>query len=135
MDPEHLLQQVLLLLILVLIYQPLKTLLSSQYPIGTVVSTGFKGANGYCIIIKNDNLEITYAHISPNYIINKGQLVESGQLIGYVGPKYLSANIGNPNYTDSQGNFTNGATTGPHLHLTIKKDGIAVNPLSYFNKD
>jgi len=25
-----------------------------------------------------------------------------------------------------------GASTGPHLHLTIKKDGKAVNPLDYF---
>jgi len=24
-----------------------------------------------------------------------------------------------------------GASTGPHLHLTIKKDGKAVNPLDY----
>jgi len=31
------------------------------------------------------------------------------------------------------GNPTNGATTGCHLHLTIKKDGKAVNPLTYFN--
>jgi len=26
-----------------------------------------------------------------------------------------------------------GATTGSHLHLTIKVDGIAVNPLDYFD--
>ena len=33
-------------------------------------------------------------------------------------------------YKDSQGNPTNGATTGPHLHLTIKKEGQLIDPLS-----
>ena len=30
------------------------------------------------------------------------------------------------------GKYTNGYITGPHLHLTIKKDGQAVNPLDFF---
>lgn len=40
--------------------------------------------------------------------------------------------LGNP-YKDYRGNPTNGATTGCHLHLTIRKDGKAVNPLKFFN--
>lgn len=31
------------------------------------------------------------------------------------------------------GNPTNGATTGPHLHFTIKEDMQAVDPLSYYS--
>lgn len=40
--------------------------------------------------------------------------------------------LNNP-YKDTYGNPTNGATTGSHLHLSIKKDGIAVNPLDYIS--
>ena len=62
-------------------------------------------------------LEITYIH---------------GQIIGQVGPKNVYGIKNNP-YKDSSGKPTNGATTGPHLHFTIKKDGKAVNPLNYFS--
>jgi len=48
-----------------------------------------------------------------------------------VGPKYVE-NVPNNKYKDSSGRTTNGATTGCHLHLTIKKDGQAVNPFDYF---
>ena len=34
-------------------------------------------------------------------------------------------------YFDSNGKKTNGATTGTHLHLTIKINGKIVNPLDY----
>ena len=35
-------------------------------------------------------------------------------------------------YHDSSGKPTNGATTGPHLHLGIRKDNNYVNPLDFF---
>ena len=55
-----------------------------------------------------------------------------GQVIGTVGPKNVY-NIKNNPYKDENGNPTNGATTGCHLHLTIKENKIAVDPLNYFN--
>lgn len=105
---------------------------SSIYSIssGLVTHTGFKGANGHTIIIENNNFEFIYTHVSPFYIVNIGDYIEKNNIIGYVGPKYLSS--GNASYIDSSGKYTNGATTGPHLHLGIKKDGIAVNPLLFF---
>lgn len=39
--------------------------------------------------------------------------------------------LGN-NYKDENGNPTNGATTGPHLHLGIRVDGEYVDPLSFY---
>ena len=53
-------------------------------------------------------------------------------VIANVGPKNVYGVLNNP-YIDYNGNPTNGATTGPHLHLTIKKDGKAVNPLDYIS--
>ena len=35
-------------------------------------------------------------------------------------------------YFDSNGNPTNGATTGPHLHLGIRVDNKYHNPLDFF---
>ena len=97
---------------------------------GIVSFTGFYGANGYSIIIQNDNLQIIYGHVSPIFLVSKNQIIQENEKIGTVGPKYID-NDENSTYTDSTGRKTNGATTGCHLHLTIKKDGQAVNPLDY----
>ena len=97
---------------------------------GTITFIGFNGANGYSLILKNNNYTISYSHLSPNYIVYVGQFVRKGSIIGNVGPKNVY-NVPNNPYRDSNGNPTNGATTGPHLHFSIKKDGKAVNPLDY----
>ena len=99
---------------------------------GQVTFIGFKGAGGYTITIHNNEFDISYCHVSPNFIINENDYIFPNTLIAYVGPKYISPIENNP-YHDSSGRQTNGATTGCHLHLTIKKDGIAVNPLNFFN--
>jgi murein DD-endopeptidase MepM/ murein hydrolase activator NlpD len=51
-----------------------------------------------------------YGHLK-DFAVQDGQIVERGQLIGYVG--------------------TTGQSSGPHLHYHIWKDGVNVNPLDY----
>lgn len=46
-------------------------------------------------------------------------------------PKMFMESNGNQ-YTDENGNPTNGATTGPHLHLGIRIDGNYIDPLTLF---
>lgn len=98
---------------------------------GTVTLTEFKGAGGYTITIVNDNYSASYCHVSPDFIVHVGQSIYQGQIIGYVGPKNVYGIIGNP-YKDKNGNPTNGATTGSHLHFTLKINNKAVNPLEHF---
>lgn len=85
---------------------------------------------GFTITLKNDNFIISYCHVSPDFIVSVGDYISKGQEIGRVGPLNVYDVPNNP-YKDKYGRPTNGASTGPHLHLTIKKDGQAVNPLDY----
>ena len=90
----------------------------------------FNGSGGCTVVVANGNLTFTYCHVSPTFIVCVGQKVQKGDLIAYVGPKNVygfSENI----YRDSNGNPTNGATTGSHLHLSISENGTAVDPLKY----
>lgn len=48
-----------------------------------------------------------------------------------VGPKNVYGINNNP-YKDSNGNPTNGATTGCHLHFSVKSSGNVVNPLDFY---
>ena len=80
------------------------------------------GVVGYTIIIEHSNgFESRYCHLGEELFVKKGQLVRTGQTVATVGPKYVS------------GGRLNGATTGPHLHLGLKKDGKFVNPLTFLN--
>lgn len=98
---------------------------------GEITFTNFLGAGGYTITLSFDNFKITYCHCDSNFIVKVGDKIKQGQVIGYVGPKNVYGVKGNQ-YKDSNGNPTNGATTGPHLHLGIRVDGKYSNPLDYF---
>lgn len=81
--------------------------------------------NGYgntIIISHTSNIKSLYCHTSENYIVNVGDFVSQGEVIGYVGPKYLS-----------NGNL-NGNTTGPHLHFSIFKNNSTIDPLTIIKK-
>lgn len=78
---------------------------------GVVTFVGWSGGYGKFIIIKHDDGSVSrYAHCS-GYACSKGQRVEKGQTIGYVG--------------------TTGNSTGNHLHFEIQINGCFVNPLNY----
>jgi murein DD-endopeptidase MepM/ murein hydrolase activator NlpD len=98
---------------------------------GYVTYTGFKGAGGYTITINASPYTISYCHVNPNFEVEISEYISKGEIIGKVGPKYIEP-IANNTYKDSSGNQTNGATTGPHLHLTVKLDGENIDPLSLF---
>ena len=98
---------------------------------GEITFTGFLGGGGYTITLSTlENFKISYCHVSPNYIVSKGDKILQGQVIGTVGPKYVYGVSGNT-YKDETGRPTNGATTGCHLHLGFRLNGEYVNPLDY----
>ena len=101
---------------------------------GEITFTGFFGGGGYTITLSSNeaNTKFTYCHVSPNYIVSKGDILEKGDLIGHVGPKYVYGVLGNQ-YSDENGIPTNGATTGCHLHFGYRIDGKYYNPLDLFS--
>lgn len=71
----------------------------------------------YIVIVHHDNLMTTYGHIS-NIMVEEGQVVESGDIVGLSG--------GMPG--------TKGAgymTTGPHLHFEVMQNSAYVDPLRF----
>lgn len=78
----------------------------SMFP-GTVIAVSQDGRSGKYVTVKSANYTISYCHLSLP-LVKVGNFVNAGDLI---------AKSGNT-----------GASTGPHLHLTTKKDGKAINP-------
>lgn len=90
---------------------------------GYVSYASFMQGYGNTVIITHDNnFKTLYGHLSEDFIVSVGQAVTQGQIIGKVGPKYLSNGL------------LNGNTTGPHLHFTVIKENSKINPIDILNK-
>lgn len=81
---------------------------------GTVHSTSWRSHYGKTIILKHHfGLSTVYAHLS-GYNVKPGDLVQRGQVIGFVG--------------------NTGRSTGPHLHYEVRIGDMSVNPLRYLSR-
>lgn len=80
---------------------------------GEVSQTGFNSTYGnYIIILHYNGMTSVYAHLSE-ILTEKGKKINGGALIGKVG--------------------TTGASTGPHLHFEIRKNGNPTDPGKLIN--
>ena len=78
---------------------------------GTVTFSGYKGSYGNMIVISHGNgVQTYYGHCSKLYV-SAGTQVSQGQTIAAVG--------------------STGNSTGPHLHLEVRQNGVAYNPQNY----
>ena len=83
---------------------------------GKVVSIGQNKRSGKYVIIQTDSYSISYCHLS-SILVRDGQYVHAGEVIAVSG--------------------NTGLSTGPHLHLTTKKDGKVIDSailLNYIRK-
>ena len=79
---------------------------------GEVIYAGWAGGYGKLVKIKHGKgLETRYGHMSK-ILVRKGTFIKKGQIIGKVG--------------------STGMSTGPHLHLEVRKYGKPQNPLKFF---
>ena len=78
---------------------------------GQVVTAGWRGNYGYCVIINHGGgVQTLYAHASKLYV-SPGQQVSKGELLAAIG--------------------RTGNTTGPHVHFEVRINGTPVNPAPY----
>lgn len=82
---------------------------------GIVSFTGRKGTYGLTVIINHgSNIETLYAHNS-SILVRAGESVKRGQPIAKIG--------------------STGASTGPHLHFEVRKNGRHTNPLPWLTNN
>ena len=83
----------------------------SMFP-GTVIKVGQDSRSGKFVTVRTGDYTISYCHLSQQ-LVKENEFVNAGTNIA------ISGNTG--------------ASTGPHLHLTTKKDGQVFNPTILLN--
>jgi murein DD-endopeptidase MepM/ murein hydrolase activator NlpD len=80
---------------------------------GTVIFAGWSNSGyGFCVKIDHGNGLVTlYGHMAQQPSVSVGESVSAGELIGKMG--------------------STGASTGPHTHFAVLKNGVWTNPLNY----
>lgn len=78
---------------------------------GEVVFSGWKGGYGNTVVVRHDDgLESVYGH-AAKALVSVGDTVQAGDVIAEVG--------------------STGRSTGPHLHLEMRRHGKAINPMPH----
>ena len=83
----------------------------SMFP-GTVIKVGQDSRSGKFVTVRTGDYTISYCHLSQQ-LVTENEFVNAGTNIAISG--------------------NSGASTGPHLHLTTKKDGQVFNPTILLN--
>lgn len=79
----------------------------SMFP-GEVTGVGHDNRSGKYVTVRTAAYTISYCHLSA-FWVSKGMFVNAGEVLGVSG--------------------SSGMSTGPHLHLTTKKDGKVFDPV------
>ncbi|MFV0439891.1 MAG: peptidoglycan DD-metalloendopeptidase family protein [Lachnospirales bacterium] len=81
---------------------------------GYVEFTGWQSGYGYLVIIDHENGYKSYYAHNSRFQVSQGERVRQGQIIASAG--------------------STGRSTGPHVHLEIRIDGVPHNPLNYLGE-
>jgi len=79
---------------------------------GEVIKVGNDKRSGLYVTLRHGDFTVSYCHLSQA-LVTKGYHVRPGTIIALTG--------------------NSGRSTGPHLHLTLKKDGKNINPAILLN--
>lgn len=79
---------------------------------GTVLSVREDAMMGTTVVVEHaGGYQTTYANLQSNPPVAAGEIVSAGQILGAVGTTAAAE-----------------SAQGPHLHFSVSKDGVAVNP-------
>lgn len=79
---------------------------------GVVIEVGRDGSRGNYVDICHGRYRLSYYHLSK-ILVKQGQIVHPGQTVGLVG--------------------STGRSTGAHLHLTLRRGTVSLDPLIILN--